>query len=480
MENTKGGLSRRSILGGASAIVGAAAAGPLSARSTRLTNDLPNIVFIMADDLGYADLGCYGARDIRTPHLDALARSGARLTDGYSNSPVCSATRTALITGNYQYRYQCGLEEPIGLVNIGLPDGEPTLPSLLRTRGYRNALVGKWHLGSMPEFGPLKSGYDRFFGIYEGAAGYFSHNLQIGNVVRGGLVEGETPIERHGYLTDLLADRAIEELEHASKDEVPLFMSLHFTAPHWPWEGPEDESLSSLIANPLHFDGGNLAVYKAMVESMDANIGRVMAKVEELGQTENTIFVFTSDNGGERFSDTWPFVGSKTELLEGGIRVPTLIAWPAQIPAGMVSNQVMMSMDFVPTLWAAAGGESAKTGNLDGDNLLDVLTGSSPVRERTLYWRYKAAEQAAVREGPWKYLSLAGKEYLFNLEEDQRERANLKDREADRLEHMRGIYEAWNATMLPYQDSNYSHSISDHLAERYAPSGTVISMPPDS
>lgn len=458
--------------------LGAAAALTSELANTSPANSSrPNIIFIMADDLGYADLGCYGARSIRTPYLDRLAQQGLRLTDGYSNSPVCSATRTGLITGCYQYRFRCGLEEPISLRNFGLPADTATLPSRMRALGYTTSLVGKWHLGNMPEYGPLKSGYDRFFGIQEGGADYFTHRMTFGSVASAGLIEGETPVERHGYLTDLLGAKAIEEVAYAVGQRRPIMLSLHFTAPHWPWEGPEDEQLSKQIANPVHLDGGSLATYAKMVESMDANIGRLLEELERLGIADNTIVIFTSDNGGERFSDTWPFTGSKTELLEGGIRVPIIMRWPGRIAAGKTCPQIMMSMDFVPTLLAAAGAIPDSLAGFDGEDLLDVLTGRAPPRERTLFWRYKAADQAAVRQGSWKYLKIMDREWLFNLAVDQHERANYAEREPKRFEMLKSQYAKWNATMLPYPADSATHSISEYLPDRYRPPPVEMTKP---
>lgn len=460
-------VSRRQVLGSAAVMA------TLSFSSARANNNgrasRPNIVFIMADDLGYADLGCYGARAIRTPCLDGLAAQGVRLLNGYSNSPVCSATRTALITGRYQYRLPCGLEEPIFGGETGLPASEPTLPKILRELGYRTALVGKWHLGERPKYSPLKSGYDRFFGIEGGGADYFSHILDRDAAEPSGLIEGEASVERVGYLTDLLGDRAVKELEEAADAGTPLFLSLHFTAPHWPWEGPEDLAISKQLGDPLHANGGNLETYAKMVESMDHNIGKVLAALDRLGTAANTIVVFTSDNGGERFSDVWPFTGAKTELLEGGIRVPIIMRWPGQIPAGSTSDQMMISMDFVPTLIAAAGGSPPSGMPLDGENLLQVLTGHSPQKDRELYWRYNFADQAAVRIGDWKYLRLAGAEYLFNLANDQHERANLKNDYPEKFKYLTDKFSQWNSNMLPYSESNYSHSIIDVMPDRYNP-----------
>jgi arylsulfatase A-like enzyme len=281
----------------------------------------------MADDLGYADVSCYGQRDYTTPNIDRLALEGLKFTQGYANSAVCSPTRTALITGRYQYRLAAGLEETINLQspkNAGLPPGHPTLPSLLKKVGYTTTLVGKWHLGFLPDFSPLKSGYDHFFGIWGGASDYFNH----GPSSPAPLYEDEVPVERHGYMTNLLGDRAVQTVEAYARSKEPFLLSLHFTAPHWPWEGPDDEAESKRIKGRLrHYDGGTQKTYITMVQSLDANIGRVLQALDVQGLAESTIVIFTSDNGGERFSKIWPFSGMKSELLEGGVRIPAIVRW---------------------------------------------------------------------------------------------------------------------------------------------------------
>jgi arylsulfatase A-like enzyme len=280
----------------------------------------PNIVFILADDLGDADVSCYGQRDYTTPNVDRLALEGLRFTQGYSNSANCSPTRTGLITGRYQMRLPVGLEEPINAStpkSVGLPPSHPTLPSLLRKAGYGTSLVGKWHLGFLPEFGPLKSGYDTFFGIYSGAADYFNHGPEAtrSGAEAGQLHEGEVPVERHGYMTNLLGNRAVETIEGFARSNEPFLLGVHFTAPHWPWEGPGDEAESKRIRDIFDRDGGTQKTYATMVQSLDSNIGRVLQALDVLGLAGNTIVIFTSDNGGERFSKTWPFTGMKSELL---------------------------------------------------------------------------------------------------------------------------------------------------------------------
>lgn len=427
----------------------------------------PNIVFIMADDLGYADVSCYGQRDYTTPNIDRLAIEGLKFTQGYANSASCSPTRTALITGRYQYRLAVGLEEPLNPQTpkgIGLPPSHPTLPSLLKKAGYATTLVGKWHLGFLPDFSPLKSGYDHFFGIWGGASDYFNH----GPKSAAPLYEQEVPVERHGYMTNLLGDRAVQTIEGYARSKQPFLLSLHFTAPHWPWEGPDDEAESKRIAGRLmHRDGGTQRTYIAMMQSLDANIGRVLRALDVQGLGANTIVIFTSDNGGERFSKIWPFTGMKHELLEGGIRVPSIVRWPGRIQAGSISEQVMVSMDWMPTLLAAADLQPDPAYPPDGENLLPTLTGRASPHPRKLFWRYKAGGQRAVRDADWKYLQIAGNEFLFDLGKDPRERANLKNRRQEVFDRLKNEWEAWDKGMLaertrPASYSNPGNVMADH------------------
>src|SRR3989344_1598153 len=340
----------------------------------------PNLIFIVADDLGYADLGCYGGRDAAfgpvSPVLDQLAANGLKLTQGYSNSPVCSPTRFALMTARYQYRLRGAAEEPInsksrGSTTLGLPSEHPTLPSLLRAAGYRTALVGKWHLGYPPAFGPLRSGYEEFFGPMSGGVDYFTHCSSNGT---HDLYLGEEEKQQDGYLTDLITDHALDYVQRmapGAQAGTPFFLSLHYTAPHWPWETRDDEAMAQEVkTNLFHLHGGNIETYRRMIHHMDEGIGRIMALLEAKGLARDTLVVFTSDNGGERFSDNWPLVGGKMDLTEG-----------------------------------------------------------------------------AMRQGVWKYLRVDGDDYLFNLADDQRERANRAPVEPERLQTMRAAWEAWNATM---------------------------------
>jgi len=437
----------------------------------------PSFVFILADDLGWADLGCYGGHaggpgeppGSCSPEIDRLAAEGLRFTQGYSNSPVCSPTRFALMTGRWQYRLRAGNDEPIasrhrGNPILGLPPAHPTLASLLRAGGYTTALVGKWHLGFLPHFGPLKSGYAEFFGPMSGGLDYFTHRDSSGT---HDLFRDEAEDHSVGYLTDLISDRAVDFIRRQRGGATPFLLSVHYTAPHWPWETRADEAAARRIERLAHTDGGSVRTYRTMIRHMDEGIGRIRAALAEAGVAEDTLVVFTSDNGGERFSDTWPLVGQKMDLLEGGIRVPYVVRWPARVRAGTSTAQLAITMDWVATFLEVAGVAPHPDYPLDGVSLLRVLERPEAPFERELFWRMKYRSQRAMRAGRWKYLATEDGEFVFDLDCDARERANLARREAERLAAMRARYAAWEATVptlpadattsIPYTRADLAH-----------------------
>ncbi|HTC33686.1 MAG TPA: sulfatase-like hydrolase/transferase [Bryobacteraceae bacterium] len=460
-------LTRRDLL---TTTAAAALASGIPRASAQSPGAKPNIVYIMADDLGYADLSCYGRREYVTQNIDSIAARGTRFTQAYANSAVCSATRTALITGRYQYRLRVGLEEPVrDGKEIGLPPAHPTLPSLLKKAGYGTTLIGKWHLGQLPKFGPLKSGYDHFWGFHGGAVDYFTHKSGIASTNTDDLWDDDAPIHQTGYLTDLLGTRAVRVIADYAAAKQPFFLSLHFNAPHWPWEGPGDEAESQRVTALIDRDGGSMKTYARMVLDMDAQVGRILQALDSGGIANNTIVIFTSDNGGERFADTWPFTGKKTELLEGGLRIPALISWPGHIPAAGTADQVAITMDWVPTLLAAAGAQPDPAYPPDGINLLPQLTTNASPLPRKLFWRYHYNQQRAHRDGDMKYLRIAGNEFLFNVVDDPLERANLKQRQPEVFQRLIADYEAWNASMLPDipEISSGPLGYSDELADHF-------------
>jgi len=443
-------LTRRKFVGGIASGAGVFLTGLKHppARQRLSVPSRPNVIFILADDLGWGDLSCYGRPDYRTPNLDRLASQGTRLTDAYSASAVCTPTRCGFITGRYPGRVSIGLIEPLPTTNhsVGLDPGHPTIASLLKNSGYETALIGKWHLGFRPEWGPNAHGFDEFFGVLSGAVDYHLHKTGTG---LPDLYENLTPVERNGYLTDLLTDRAVSYIKR--RRTAPFYLSLHYTAPHWPWQdrkGGEKIAFTDKVIEPVSMGvGGSLKLYAEMMRSLDDGIARVMNAVKAAGIESRTLVIFTSDNGGERFSYEWPFSGEKGELLEGGIRVPAIVRWPGVVPANRVSNQMAITMDWMATILAVAKTKAAEGYPLDGIDLLPIITGVGPSHERTFFWRIYS--QDAVRQGKWKYYRNGERRKLFDLSVDQHEQADFSRQKPDVLERLAAEFKNWNQQMLP-------------------------------
>ena len=416
-------------------------------RSSGARESHPNIVFILADDLGWGDLSCYGRPDYRTPNLDRLALQGTRFTDAYSASAVCTPSRCAYITGRYPARFKIGLEEPLIAANsnVGLEPNQQTIASLLKQNGYDTALIGKWHLGFRPEWGPNAHGFDEFFGILAGAGDYFVHKNGLG---QPDLFENLTPVDRNGYLTDLLTERAVNYVKKPRS--APFFLSLHYTAPHWPWQAPKGSEpipFSDKAPEPATMAaGGSLKLYAEMMKSLDDGVGRVLQSIRAAGIDKETLVIFTSDNGGERFSYLWPFSGQKGDLLEGGIRVPAIVRWPGVVPANRLTQQMAITMDWTATILAAAK-VNASAHSFDGIDLLPIISGTSGVIDRTFFWRIYA--QDAVREGKWKYVRDGEVRKLFDLSLDQREQADFSRKHPEVLQRLMSEFNKWNDQMLP-------------------------------
>lgn len=460
-------LTRRGILGaaGAAGLAGAAPAWasanegkerpfeaiPVRGRLPRR----PNLLVILADDLGWADLSAYGAPDIRTPNLDRLALSGVRFTDGYSASSVCSPTRFALYTGRHPGRLAGGLQEPIAAPSEidGIPLDHPTLGGLLQDVGYETAMIGKWHCGFLPWFSPTRLGWNSFFGNFSGGLDYFSKVSHNGAY---DLFEDEVEHQDLRYYTDILAERAEEFL--IGRRDRPWLLNLNFTTPHWPWEGPGDHEVSKELTAKVqagvpralfHDDGGSRQTYKEMVEDLDAAVGRVIRALKRSGEYHNTVVFFASDNGGERFSYSWPFSGAKGSVLEGGIRVSTLLSWPGVLRPRQVSGTPVVTQDWHATFLELAGAEPDPDRPLDGTSLVGHLFGGQAPPERDLFWRMRGSR--ALRRGGLKYFQGAdGVAKLFDLATDQREQANLAARRPDELAALKAAWEKVNATLLPY------------------------------
>jgi arylsulfatase A-like enzyme len=403
------------------------------------TREKPNIVFIMADDLGYADLSIYGRTDYQTPNIDALAHQGVLFTQAYSASPVCSPTRVGFMTGRFPWRHPVGLLEPLGLEHetFGISSSDRTVPRILRDAGYETALIGKWHLGTAEDFHPFESGFDEFYGFLDSYHDYTGH-FGEGSVSR--FHDGRELVTEEGYLTELFTERAVEFISR--ERDRPFFLSLQYNAPHWPWQAPGDPP------NPETSEGGSPETYRLMVESLDQGVGRVLAAIETQGLAKETLVVFTSDNGGERYSDMGPLKGAKFTLWEGGIRVPALAAWPGVIPEGTRTNQVASTMDWSATFLSLAERDPSME-NFDGIDLIPIAVGREPEADRTLLWRWDSEHLAALRAGKWKYLIAHDEAFLFDLSVDVGEELNLKDRYPAELARMQELFVELNSQMLP-------------------------------
>ena len=412
----------------------------------------PNVVLIITDDMGYADLGSYGATDIRTPHIDGLARDGARLTQFYANAPTCTPTRAGLITGRWQQRVD--LEYPLGMVrpadyDRGLPATGRTLPQLMKNAGYATALVGKWHLGWKPEFSPTRHGFDYFFGLKAGFHDFYTHTTPDTPAPGGrDLWENDSLVDVAGYTTDLVTDRSVRFIERNARR--PFFIDVAYNAPHWPYQRPDMPSVardSGRHLRPWDDSTSTRADYAAMVERVDAGVGRILATLDRLGLRENTIVIFTNDNGGEWLSRNTPLFHHKFTVCEGGIRVPMIARWPGVIRAGTVSQQVGITMDLTRSILAAARAPVPADLGLDGVDILSILAGRAPEVERTLYWRIlnPPRRQSAIRSGDWKMVFDSGVPMLFNLRNDVGEREDLVHREPAIAKRLYAQYVAWEA-----------------------------------
>lgn len=427
---------------------------PFAARTGSRPGKRPNFLFILGDDLGWADLSSYGAPHIRTPHLDRLAAQGVRFTQAYAGSATCSPTRFSLYTGRYPGRTEGGLAEPIGDRAQGLDPNHPTLASLLKRAGYATALIGKWHCGWLPDHSPTKSGWDEFFGNFGGALEYFSKLGQLGDY---DLYEGDATYKDLRYYTTVLTERAVE---YVGRDhDRPWLLNLNFTTPHWPWLTEDDEETGAAIADEvrsgnvlgalLHNDGGSVEKYREMVENLDASVGKVLAALRRAGQEENTVVVFASDNGGERFSYQWPLSGGKSELLEGGIRVPTVLRWPARVDGRQVSHEPLYSPDWTATLLELGGARPDPAYPLDGHSLAGYLLRGRELPERDLFWRVRG--NRALRRGDWKYYRDAqGRDHLYDLSDDAREQADLAADRPELLAELKAAWERIDHELLPY------------------------------
>ena len=413
--------------------------------------DRPNVVLIMTDDAGYADTGSYGAPDIRTPNIDSLARDGVKLTDFYANAMSCTPTRAGLIAGRYQQRY--GIEFVLPAPNLpgadgGLPPLTHSLPMLLKKNGYATALVGKWHLGYSPEFSPGAHGFDHFFGYKSPAIDYYTHfttrpseGAQFVSA-QPDLWEDDALIEQDGYMTDLITRRTVEFINRNATR--PFFIDVAFNAPHSPTQRPDNPDRTPTQGTATRAD------YAAVMERVDRGVGEILQTLRSRGLEQNTIVIFTNDNGGVGLSHSAPLFHRKFSAWEGGIRVPALLRWPGRIPAGTVSAQVGITMDLTASILAATASPVPSDARLEGINLFPILQRTAPEVERTLFWRTAGPSpvnmnQKAIRNGDWKLLidGAVTRHFLFNVKADPGERLDWFARRQDIVKRLQQRLTEW-------------------------------------
>lgn len=414
----------------------AAAAGTASAQR----GAKPNVVVILADDLGWQGLSSYGCPDIATPNIDRIGKEGARFTNAYVSCPVCSPTRAGLMTGRYQQRFGHEFNPgPAERANekFGLPLTETTIADRMKALGYATGIVGKWHLGYQPQYHPQKRGFDEFFGFLGGAHSFTDAAGDRANPV----LRGTERVAKEDYLTDAFARECAAYIER--RRGQPFFLYAAFNAVHTPMQpSPAHEAALAKIEDPRR------RVHASMLIALDAAVGRILATLDQYKLTENTLVIFLSDNGGPtpvNTSSNLPLRDYKGQVYEGGIRVPFMARWPGRIRAGQVLDQPVIALDILPTAVEAGGGKSAA--NLDGVSLLPLLTRKSktPPHER-LYWRF--GERAALREGDWKLVRIqASPDQLYNLKADVSESRDLAGAEPARLKAMQAAFDAWNAQL---------------------------------
>jgi arylsulfatase A-like enzyme len=402
----------------------------------------PNIVVILADDLGWGELGAQGNKEIPTPNIDSIASGGIKFTNGYVSGPYCSPTRAGLLTGRYQTRFGHEFNPGGPKAQEGLPLEEKTIADRLKAAGYATGAIGKWHLGAQPDFRPSKRGFDDFYGTLANSA--FFHP----EIVDTRKSDDPVKVTEEGfYTTDAYATRAVEWIgEHKAE---PFFLYLPFNAQHAPLQATQ-----KYLDRFAHIEDPKRKTFAAMLSALDDAVGQVLGSLEKNGVAENTLVVFLTDNGGptgQTTSSNLPLRGFKATTLEGGVRVPFYAQWKGHLPAGKVYEHPVIQLDILPTALALAGAPVSESENLDGVNLLPYLEGKEqgPPHE-SLYWRF--GQQWAVRDGNWKLVAsrIDGfKPQLFNLAEDIGETNDLSAENPEKVTELKAKWDEWNEGNVP-------------------------------
>jgi len=401
----------------------------------------PNIVLIVADDLGYADVGVHGCKDFATPNIDSLAKGGLQFASGYATSAVCAPSRAGILSGRYQDRFGFQGNPKHGASDWGLPTSERTIADRLKTAGYKTAAFGKWHLGEKPELHPMSRGFDEFFGFLGGMHDYFKAN----DPGWGAIMDGRQTGELNEYLTFAIAKKGCAFIEQQKSQ--PFFLYLAFNAPHQPAQAPED-----YLKKASNITDKRRQTYAAMVMALDDSIGRVLKTLRDNGLEENTLIFFMSDNGGPLIkgsapngSRNDPLRGSKLQLWEGGIRVPFFAQWKGHLPAGKIVSEPIISLDILPTACAVAGVETKPEWKLDGLNLMPLLEGKTEHLARTeLFWKF-GSDQFAVRNGGWKLVKVHADKGLFDLDKDISEKVDRTAERAPFAQELKAHWDGWDA-----------------------------------
>lgn len=419
----------------------------LGKKNLRLASDKPNFILIVADDLGFADLGLNGSTQIKTPNIDQLAKSGVTFSEAYVSSPVCSPSRAGILTGINQVRFghdnNLGGNQPgFDAQYLGLPLTQKTLADKLKPLGYTNGIVGKWHLGYEKHFHPLKRGFDEFWGYTGGGHDYFNSSPEGKGYKSPIECNYKTP-DPISYITDDKGDECVDFIKRHRTE--PFFLFASFNAPHAPMQATEKD-----LELYAHIKDVKRRTYAAMVHRLDINVGKIVGEVNQSGLEKNTVIIFISDNGGPVSSNSSlnaPYNGQKGILLEGGIHVPFIMKWPNQLPAGLIYHRPVTSLDITPTFLELAGRELHKDDQFDGVNIVPYILGKyEGVPHEELKWRFTIS--AAIREGEWKLIRLPDRlPMLYNLSSDISEQNDIMLKNLDKTKELLEKLGKWDVTL---------------------------------